>query len=89
MVKQMDNLILDSMTNITVSTLQFPSSNIPSFTLYDISQYVTLFLNIDTDGRLHTKIYDKRGDFNFPMFVLYGLHIQVCAPNTETALTKL
>ena len=29
------------------------------------ASYLDLFLNIDTDGRLHTKIYDKRDDFNF------------------------
>lgn len=31
------------------------------------ASYLDLFLNIDTDGRLHTKIYDKRDDFNFPI----------------------
>ena len=29
--------------------------------------YLDLFLNIDTDGRLHTKIYEKLDDFNFPI----------------------
>ena len=31
------------------------------------ASYLDLFLNIDTDGRLHMKIYDKRDDFNFPI----------------------
>ena len=28
--------------------------------------YLNLFLEMTTDGRLHTKIYDKRDDFHFP-----------------------
>ena len=28
---------------------------------------IYLLLDIDTEGRLHTKIYDKRDDFNFPI----------------------
>ena len=31
------------------------------------ASYLKIFLNIDVDGRLHTKIYDKRDDFNFPI----------------------
>ena len=31
------------------------------------ASYLDLFLNIDTDRRLHTKIYDKRDNFNFPI----------------------
>ena len=31
------------------------------------ASYLDLFLNIDTDGRLNTRIYDKRDDFNFPI----------------------
>lgn len=29
--------------------------------------FIFFFLNIDKDGRLHTKIFDKRDDFNFPL----------------------
>ena len=35
--------------------------------LEGLASYLDLFLNIDVDGRLHTKIYDKRDDFNFPI----------------------
>ena len=31
------------------------------------ASYLDLFLEIDTDGRLKTKIYDKRDDFSFPI----------------------
>ena len=31
------------------------------------ASYLDLFLEIDTQGRLCTKLYDKRDDFNFPI----------------------
>ena len=31
------------------------------------ASYLDLFLEMTTDGRLNTKIYDKRDDFNFPI----------------------
>ena len=31
------------------------------------ASYLDLHLEIDSEGRLRTKIYDKRGDFNFPI----------------------
>ena len=31
------------------------------------ASYLDLFLEIDKDGRLKTRIYDKRDDFNFPI----------------------
>ena len=35
------------------------------------ASYLDLFLNIDTDGRLHTKIYDERNYFNFPIISIF------------------
>ena len=34
------------------------------------ASYLNLHLKIDSEGRLRTKLYDKRDDFNFP-FVNY------------------
>jgi hypothetical protein len=31
------------------------------------ASYLDLHLEIDSDGRLRTKLYDKRDDFNFPI----------------------
>jgi hypothetical protein len=31
------------------------------------ASYLDLHIEIDTDGRLRTKHYDKRDDFNFPI----------------------
>ena len=31
------------------------------------ASYIDLHLEIDSEGRLRTKVYDKRDDFNFPM----------------------
>jgi len=31
------------------------------------ASYLDLHLEIDSDGRLRTKLYDKRNDFNFPI----------------------
>jgi hypothetical protein len=31
------------------------------------SSYLDLHLKIDSEGRLRTKLYDKRDDFNFPI----------------------
>ena len=31
------------------------------------TSYVDLNLEIDSEGRLRTKLYDKRDDFNFPI----------------------
>jgi len=31
------------------------------------ASYLDLLLEIDSEGRLRTKLYDKRDDFNFPM----------------------
>jgi hypothetical protein len=35
------------------------------------ASYLNLRLEIDSEGRLRTKLYDKRDDFNFPTFHLY------------------
>ena len=37
------------------------------FNASNIVQMVSLYLEIDSDGRLRTKLYDKRDDFNFPI----------------------
>jgi hypothetical protein len=34
------------------------------------ASYLDLHLEIDSEGRLRTKLYDKRDDFNFPTVVL-------------------
>ena len=34
---------------------------------YRSASYFDLHLEIDTKGKLNTKLYDKRDDFNFPM----------------------
>jgi hypothetical protein len=31
------------------------------------ASYLDLHLEIDSEGRLRTKLYDKRDDFNFPL----------------------
>ena len=31
------------------------------------ASYIDLHLEIDIEGRLRTKLYDKRDDFNFPI----------------------
>jgi len=31
------------------------------------ASYLDLYLEIDSEGRLRTKLYDKRDDFNFPI----------------------
>ena len=31
------------------------------------ASYLDLHLEIDSEGRLKTKLYDKRDDFNFPL----------------------
>ena len=31
------------------------------------SSYLDLLISIEADGALHTKLYDKRDDFNFPI----------------------
>ena len=31
------------------------------------SSYLDLHFDIDSEGRLRTKLYDKRNDFNFPI----------------------
>jgi hypothetical protein len=31
------------------------------------ASYLDLHLEIDSEGRLRTKLYDKRDDFNFPI----------------------
>jgi hypothetical protein len=37
------------------------------FNACNIVQRVSLYLEIDSDGRLRTTLYDKRDDFNFPI----------------------
>jgi hypothetical protein len=37
------------------------------FNASNIVQMVSLYLEIDSDGRLRTKLYDNRDDFNFPI----------------------
>jgi hypothetical protein len=34
---------------------------------YRSASYFDLHLEIDSEGRLRTKLYDKRDDFNFPI----------------------
>ena len=34
---------------------------------YRCASYLDLHLEIDSEGRLRTKLYDKRDDFNFPI----------------------
>jgi hypothetical protein len=53
------------------------------------ASYLDIHLEIDNEGRLRTKLYDKRHDFNFPIvnfpFICsnipaapaYGVHISV------------
>jgi hypothetical protein len=46
------------------------------------ASYLDLYLEIDSEGRLRTKLYDTRDDFNFPIvnFVLirsYALIITI------------
>ena len=41
------------------------------------ASYLDLHLEIDSEGRIRTKHYDKRDDFNFPIvnfpFIIFGL----------------
>jgi hypothetical protein len=41
------------------------------------ASYTDLHLEIDSEGRLRTKLYDKRDDFNFPImkYVVKGYHL--------------
>ena len=41
------------------------------------ASYLDLHLEIDNEGRLRTKLYDKRDDFNFPIpgAPVYGVYI--------------
>jgi hypothetical protein len=35
------------------------------------ASYIDLHIEIDSDGRLRTKLYQQKDDFNFPIFHLY------------------
>ena len=56
---------------------------IKDITITDRSaSYLDLHLGIDNDGRLRTKLYDKRDDFNFPIvnFPFICSNIPAAAP---------
>jgi hypothetical protein len=42
---------------------------------YTSASYLDLHLEIDSEGRLRTKLYDKRDDFNFPIVNFSCIHM--------------
>ena len=47
------------------------------------TSYLELHLEVGSDGRLRTKLYDKRDDFNFPIMNFpaapaYRVHVYIC-----------
>jgi len=58
---------------------------------YRSASYLDLHLEIDSEGRLRTKLYDKRDDFNFPIVNIpaapeYGVYISL---SVDTVLQRL
>ena len=56
---------VERLTNRTRSSLKQISSTYTDTDRYD--SYFYQHLKIDSEGRLRTKLYDKRDDFNFPI----------------------
>jgi hypothetical protein len=46
------------------NTVEVMTSNLPNTSMS--ASYLDLHLEIDSEGWLRTKLYDKRDDFNFP-----------------------
>jgi hypothetical protein len=54
------------------------------------ASYIDLHLEIDSDGRLRTKHYDKREDFNFPIVIfLFICSYILAAPAYEVYTSQL
>jgi hypothetical protein len=45
------------------------------------ASYLDLHLEIDSEGRLRTKLYDRRDDFNFPI-----VYLSIICSNIPAAL---
>ena len=46
------------------------------------ASFLGIHLDIDSDGRLRSKLYDKRDDFNFPIVNFTWIYIQQHSSNT-------
>ena len=61
-------LCLHVVQYIDVQPVRLPELEIKDITDTDKSaSYIDMHLEIDSEGRLRTKIYDKRNDFNCPI----------------------